>query len=68
VALAFWDGKLVDGAVKEKGSQKAVSSWLYIRAEPSADNSIFGWVILGLALAVAFELVIVRKLRKGQSV
>ncbi len=67
VAFAFWDGQLVDGAIKEKGSQKAVSSWWYIRAEPSVDNSIFGWVILGLALAAGFELVVVGKLRKGQS-
>ena len=67
VAFAFWDGAVVDGLVKEKGSQKAVSSWWYIRAEPSADNSIYGWVIFGLALAAAFEFVIVRKLRKGQS-
>ncbi len=67
VAFAFWDGAVVDGLVKEKGSQKAVSSWWYIRAEPSADNSIYGWVIFGLALAAAFEFVIIRKLRKGQS-
>ena len=67
VAFAFWDGAVVDGLVKEKGSQKAVSSWWSIRAEPSVDNSIFGWVIMGLALAAGFELVIVRKLRKGQS-
>lgn len=67
VAFAFWDGIVVDGLVKEKGSQKAVSSWWSIRAEPSADNSIYGWVILGLALAAGFEFVVVRKLRKGQS-
>lgn len=67
VAFAFWDGAVVDGLVKEKGSQKAVSSWWSIRAEPSADNSIYGWVIFGLALAAGFELVVVRKLRKGQS-
>jgi DMSO reductase family type II enzyme heme b subunit len=67
VAFAFWDGAVVDGVVKEKGSQKAVSSWWYIRAEPGGDNTIYGWVILGLALAVGFELVVVRKLRKGQS-
>jgi hypothetical protein len=67
VAFAFWDGAVVDGLVKEKGSQKAVSSWWSIRAEPSADNSIYGWAIFGLALAAAFELVVVRKLRKGQS-
>ncbi len=68
VAFAFWDGAVIDGLVKEKGSQKAVSSWWSIRAEPSADNSIFGWVILGLALAAGFEFVVIRKLRKGQSV
>jgi len=67
VAFAFWDGVVVDGLVKEKGSQKAVSSWWSIRAEPSADNSIFGWVIFGLALAAGFEFVVVRNLRKGQS-
>ncbi len=67
VAFAFWDGAVVGGLVKEKGSQKAVSSWWSIRAEPSADNSIFGWVIFGLALAAGFEWVVVRKLRKGQS-
>jgi DMSO reductase family type II enzyme heme b subunit len=68
VAFAFWDGAIVDGAIKEQGAQKAVSSWWYIRAEPVTDPSVFGWAILGIALAAAFELVIVRKLRKGQSV
>ena len=67
VAFAFWDGKLVDGVVAEKGSQKAVSSWWYIRAEPSPDNSIYGYVILGLLIAAAFELVLVRKIRKGRT-
>ena len=67
VAFAFWDGKLVDGVVKEKGSQKAVSSWWYIRAEPAPDNSIYGYVILGLLIAVAFELVFVRKIRRGRT-
>jgi len=67
VAFAFWDGNLVDGAPREKGSQKAVSSWWYIRAEPPPDNSIYGYVVLGLAIAVGFELVLVRKLKKGAS-
>ena len=67
VAFAFWDGKLVDGVVKEKGSQKAVSSWWYIRAEPPPDNSIFGYVVMGLLIAAAFEFFLVRKIRKGQS-
>lgn len=67
VAFAFWDGQLVEGFVKEKGSQKAVSSWWYIRAEPPPDNSIFGYVILGLLIAAAFEFFLVRRIRKGQS-
>ena len=66
VAFAFWDGKVIDGAVKEKGSQKAVSSWWYVRAEPPPDNSIFVYVALGLLIAAAFEFFLVRKLRKGQ--
>lgn len=65
VAFAFWDGEIVDGSVKEQGSQKAVSSWWYLRAEPPPDNSIYGYVVLGLVIAVAFEMVLVRKLRKG---
>ncbi len=68
VAFAMWDGKLVGGAVKEKSSQKAVSSWWHIRAEPAPDNSIFLYVVLGLLIAAAFEFFLVRKLRKGQAV
>ncbi len=68
VAFAMWDGKVIDGAVKEKGSQKAVSSWWHIRAEPAPDNSIFLYVVLGLLLAAAFEFLLARKLRKGQPV
>ena len=67
VAFAFWDGNIVEGEVKEKGSQKAISSWWYVRAEPTPDNSIYGYVVLGLVFAVAFELVVARKLRKGTS-
>lgn len=65
VAFAFWDGQLVDGVEKEKGSQKAVSSWWYIRAEPPPDNSIYGYVVLGMAIAAGFEFFLVRKIRKG---
>ncbi len=68
VAFAMWDGKVIDGAVKEKGSQKAVSSWWHIRAEPAPDNSIFLYVVFGLLLAAAFEFLLARKLRKGQDV
>ena len=68
VAFAFWDGQLVDGEVKEKGSQKAVSSWWYIRAEPSPDNSIYGYVVLGIVIAAGFEFFLIRKIRKGNQV
>ena len=68
VAFAFWDGQLVDGEVKERGSQKAVSSWWYIRAEPSPDNSIYGYVVLGIVIAAGFEFFLIRKIRKGNQV
>lgn len=67
VAFAFWDGQIVDGAVKEQGSQKAVSSWWYIRAEPTPDNSIYGYVALGIAIAAGFEWLLVRKIRRGNA-
>ncbi len=65
VAFAFWDGQIVDGAIKEQGSQKAVSSWWYIRAEPQPDNSIYGYVVLGIAMAAGFEFFLIRKIRRG---
>ena len=65
VAFACWDGEIVDGAVKERGSQKAVSSWWYFRAEPPPDNSIYGYVVLGIALAAGFQFFLVRKIRRG---
>ena len=68
VAFAFWDGQLVDGEVKERGSQKAVSSWWYIRAEPVPDNSIYGYVVLGIVIAAGCEFFLIRKIRKGNQV
>ncbi len=67
VAFAVWDGQIVDGAVKEQGSQKAVSSWWYVRAEPPPDASIYGYVALGIALAAGFEWLLVRKIRRGNA-
>lgn len=67
IAFAVWDGKIVSGTPKEQGSQKAVSSWWYFRAEPGQDFSVFGYALLGIGIAVALEMVIVRKLRKGSS-
>ncbi len=67
VAFALWDGQIVDGAVKERGSQKAVSSWWYIRAEPPPDDAIYGYVALGIALAAGFEWLLVRKIRRGNT-
>ncbi|MEQ1790761.1 MAG: ethylbenzene dehydrogenase-related protein, partial [Nitrospiraceae bacterium] len=40
IAFAVWDGKKdASGELKEKGSQKAVSSWWYFRAEAPPDYS-----------------------------
>ncbi len=66
VAFAVWDGKmLASGEPKEKGSQKAISSWWYFRAEPPPDYTVFIYAALGLGIAALFELALVKKLKKG---
>ena len=66
IAFALWDGKRTEaGQPKEKGSEKAVSSWWYFRAEPPPDYSPYLYAVLAIALAVGFELVLVRRLKKG---
>jgi DMSO reductase family type II enzyme heme b subunit len=68
VAFAVWDGRK-DGAgdLVEKGSQKAVSSWWYFRAEAPPDYSGYLYAALAMGLALAFQFVLIRKLKKGQS-
>lgn len=66
IAFAVWDGKkLESGDVKEKGSQKAVSSWWYFRADPPPDYSAYYYVALAVGLAAGFQFVIIRKFKKG---
>jgi len=66
IAFAIWDGKkLESGDLKEKGSQKAVSSWWYFRAEPPSDYSGYFYAALAIGLAAGVQFVIIRKLRKG---
>jgi DMSO reductase family type II enzyme heme b subunit len=66
IAFAIWDGKkLESGDLKEKGSQKAVSSWWYFRAEPPPDYSGYFYAALAIGLAAGFQYVIIRKLKKG---
>ncbi len=68
IAFAIWDGKkLESGDLKEKGSQKAVSSWWYFRAEPPPDYSSYLYAGMAVAIAVALQFVIIRKLKKGSS-
>jgi DMSO reductase family type II enzyme heme b subunit len=68
VAFAVWDGRK-DGAgdLVEKGSQKAVSSWWYFRAEAPPDYSGYFYAAMAIALALGFQFVLIRKLKKGQS-
>lgn len=68
IAFAVWDGKkLESGELKEKGSQKAVSSWWYFRAEPPPDYSSYFYAALAVGLAAGFQFVVIRKLKKGSS-
>jgi DMSO reductase family type II enzyme heme b subunit len=64
IAFAVWDGKkLESGDLKEKGSQKAVSSWWYFRAEPPPDYSVYVYVALAIGLAAGFQYVLIRRLK-----
>ena len=66
IAFAIWDGKkTASGELKEKGSQKAVSSWWYFRADPPPDYSGYMYAGLAVGIAVALQFVIIRKLKKG---
>jgi DMSO reductase family type II enzyme heme b subunit len=66
IAFAVWNGqKLESGELKEKGSQKAVSSWWYFRAEPPADYSSYLYAGIAVVLAAGIQLVVIRKLKKG---
>jgi len=68
IAFAIWDGqKDGSGEVREKGSQKAVSSWWHFRAEPPADYSAYFYAAVAIAIAFGFQFVLIRKLKKGQS-
>ncbi len=67
VAFAVWDGKkLESGDLKESGSQKAITSWWYINAEPPPDYSIYLYGLMAVVLAAGVEFVIIRKVKKGQ--
>ena len=67
VAFAVWDGrKDATGQLIEKGSQKAVSSWWYFRAEPPPDYSAYLYAGVAVVLAVGFQFVLIRKLKEGQ--
>ena len=66
IAFAIWDGKKTDsGQPKEKGSEKAISSWWYFRADAPPDYSPYMYALLAVALALGFEMVLVRRLKKG---
>jgi DMSO reductase family type II enzyme heme b subunit len=67
IAFAVWDGrKDAAGELVEKGSQKAVSSWWYFRADPPADYSAYMYAAMAVGLALGFQFVLIRKLKKGQ--
>jgi DMSO reductase family type II enzyme heme b subunit len=68
IAFAVWDGKKdASGELREKGSQKAVTSWWYFRAEAPADYSGYLYAALAVGLALGFQFVLIRKLKKGKS-
>lgn len=67
IAFAVWDGrKDAVGELVEKGSQKAVSSWWYFRADAPPDYSGYLYAAIAVAMALGFQFVLIRKLKKGQ--
>lgn len=68
IAFAVWDGKKdASGELREKGSQKAVTSWWYFRAEAPPDYSGYLYAALAVGLTLGFQFVLIRKLKKGKS-
>lgn len=66
IAFAVWDGKKMEsGQPKEKGSEKAISSWWYFRADAPPDYSPYMYALLAVGLALGFEMALVRRLKKG---
>ena len=66
IAFAVWDGKKdVSGAVKEKGSQKAVSSWWNFRAEAPPNYTGYYYAAIAVGLAFGFQFFLIRNLKKG---
>jgi len=66
IAFAVWDGKkLESGQPKEKGSEKAISSWWYFRADAPPDYSPYMYAVLAVGIALGFEMALVRRLKKG---
>ncbi|HNN43736.1 MAG TPA: hypothetical protein PKL10_15675, partial [Nitrospira sp.] len=66
IAFAVWDGKKMEsGQPKEKGSEKAISSWWYFRADAPPDYSPYLYALLAVGLALGFEMALVRRLKKG---
>ena len=68
IAFAVWDGKKdASGELKEKGSQKAVTSWWNFRAEAPPNYSGYYYAAIAVGLALGFQFVLIRKLKKGHS-
>jgi DMSO reductase family type II enzyme heme b subunit len=68
IAFAVWDGKKdASGELKEKGSQKAVTAWWNFRAEAPPDYSTYYYAAIAVGVALGFQFVLIRKLKKGHS-
>ncbi len=68
IAFAVWDGKKdASGELKEKGSQKAVTSWWNFRAEAPPNYDGYYYAAIAVGLALGFQFVLIRKLKKGHA-
>lgn len=59
IAFAVWEG-----SKGEQGGRKNITSWWYFRAAPPPDPGIWVYTLMAVVGAVAFEFVVIRRIRK----
>ncbi len=62
IAFNAWDGS--NG---ERGLKMSISSWYYLLLETSTPFSVYLYALIGILLAVGFEMWLIRRLRKKDS-
>lgn len=65
IAFAVWDGKKMETGQPKERALKSYFVLVVFRADAPPDYSPYMYALLAVALALGFELVLVRRLKKG---